>query len=397
MAYNLYTAWSTGYSTEMLPQLRDYMLDRTNVSTIGNFSVDAIQVLKSISPSAQPVTISNTSYNLLDQGLYGVRTNFDASVSSFGLYSNADSVLLRFQPSILTVWVDSYRNLSATRAVTRLMFAVINGTIEGGYVNRLPTTMAATCLNYGVGPCLGLTSLAYDIDIDLVNGRACTDTCGPGKGNLTALDTMTVQGQGEMLYPLSIWLGAIPSLMGPMVFGAQPMFWGGNLLPNSTLALPMAFSDVTSGGSSDWSQANLTNFINVTSGALATYIANAWPRGWIIMDSVLEMPRLDVARSYTLLIAPAVVLVGMTALALLSTLMHCSANISEVKLGWTSEMLINSITPEIRAVIDDVRSRGHPESALQHMRLRYGRLGDGAAGIGRPGNVRSFAEVWGVR
>lgn len=47
-AVALYSGWSTGQSQEVLPELREYILDRTNFSMIGNFSVPAIHARKKI-------------------------------------------------------------------------------------------------------------------------------------------------------------------------------------------------------------------------------------------------------------------------------------------------------------------------------------------------------------
>ena len=134
LAYAIYSDWSNQQSVEMLPDLRDYLIDRTNLSAIGNFSVNAIKAEKNIKCYGTPLNFNNVTDYYLSQGseLFTVPTHFASDAPDWGLGPNSDYVLLRFQPGILTVWVDNYWNLSTNRAVTKLIFAVVNGTIEGG-------------------------------------------------------------------------------------------------------------------------------------------------------------------------------------------------------------------------------------------------------------------------
>lgn len=390
MAYVLYSPWSYAQSDEMLPELRSYLLDRTNLSAIGNFSVNAIHVRKTIQCSGFPLQILSYNNEVLGDE-YEVATHMSDNVES---YDNPDAAVLRFQPGQTSVWVDSFRNLSNSRAVTKLVFGMLNGTIEGGVETKLTYNMSQACTeNYpGVAPCSGISALACDVEIDLVNGHASIGTATHSNATLTSVETMTFDGQSEYLWPISVYLGAVPSTMGPAIWGAQPMFSLGTRLPNSTFALPTAYSDnVSGGGTGHWTQANITNFIDVASGALGIYLAQAWPTGWAAVESILEMPRLDTHRSYWLLAPPAFVLGSVVVLAALSVVMYHSANISEVRLGWTSEILRSSETSDLKGMIHDSRARSDLHTALERTKLRYGISDDGYDGLGKKGNVRAFA------
>jgi hypothetical protein len=133
-----------------------------------------------------------------------------------------------------------------------------------------------------------------------------------------------------------------------------------------------------------WSQANLTNFINVTAGALGIMLPTAWqldPKPNVTVESVMDMPRLDRQRSFVLLAAPLISLASVGMLALLSVLMYRDAGLMETKLGTTGEIVMNTQTTEIRSAVEDIKAGVRRKSALEHMRLRYGRVADGFEGL----------------
>ena len=243
--------------------------------------------------------------------------------------------------------------------------------------------------------CTGISALACEVDINLVEALACNGKCTPNDQALTSIagdHPIGVRGQSVDISPLAISLGAISSMVGPNVYGAQPMYALLPNLPNSSYTLPSAYSDVVNAGTiPHWTQANLTDFINVTTGALAIYIAQAWPSDWIALESQMGMPRLDTSRSYALLAAPGIVLASVGLLALLSVLMHRSAGTLDVRLGSTSEILISGGTAEVEALIWRVRSGGSKKD-LEDRKMRFGVGIDGRNRLGPEGTVRPFSS-----
>ena len=229
--------------------------------------------------------------------------------------------------------------------------------------------------------CGGINALACDVDVELVMDRACNGECTTVTSEpLTSLDFTGVSGQSVDLSTLAVFLGAIPSMMGPYTYGAQPMYSVGRLQPNSSYALPIAFSDVTAPGTFyHFTQANLTNYINVTAGALAIYQAQAWPQGWTIVESTSRLARMDVRRSWALLAPPGIALIAVIFLASLSAFMHRQAGIREYRLGGTIDIFEGSES----GVLSGFLATYTPKATLAQLKLRYGKgSGESADRIG---------------
>ena len=395
LALAIYSGWSVGQGEEMLPDLREYILDRTNFSLIGNFSVPAIHARKNIHCYGHAIRITS-SPSAPDWTLYAVAT---ANRSEFGgsLLLPSGNVLLRFLPNTLTAWVDNYWNLSSTRAVTRLVFATVNGTIENGLHGQYSSNISQGCVANFYGPCSkGISALACEVDIDLVDSQVRNGHLKLSKKNsltsakpLTSLRfTRVSKGPGSK-WGLAVWLGAIPSMMGPNIWGAQPMSQTGLRLPNSSYALPAAYSDILGASTNEeWALANITNFVNVSSGALAIYIAQTFALGSTIVGSKLALQRLQTGRSFALLAPVGIALVSVFVLAILSGSMHRSARVKDVRLGWTSEILVRGGTGELKAVVDSVRAGRMEPRVLEEKRLWFGLVPeDGHPGLGTEGNV----------
>ena len=385
-AYNVYSSWSYGMSEEPHPELREYILDRLNVSPTGNFSVNAVKAHRKMNCSSVPIEIAkdisdNWETDYMSE-TYMVPTKL------------TEDVELRFQ-SQLTLWVDDYWIVSATRAVTRLMFAIINGTIENGHHNDLKANIDGLCKGY----CSGISSLACDVDIDLIASQACAGECTKTNATLSSLETIQPPGvaafspEPRYLWPISVWLGAVPTVFGTATYGAQPMFGPGSIVQNSSFVLPQSYRDWSYNDTQHWTQTNLTNFIKVTSGALGMMQPTAWQlntTGNVTVASTLAMPRLNTDRSYSLLAPPGIALASVAMLEVLSMLMYRSANVLETRLGSASEIAICTQMDDVKAVVEDIRVGLRPKTVLGQMRLRYETVADGHHGLGGEGNVRSF-------
>lgn len=118
-AVSTYNSWSNELSAEPLPDYRQYIFDRANLSNVGNFSAKAILADMSVDCFPQPINITAIESDL-----------FWVSVAQ----PSWNDVLLRIQPK-LTVWVDRAGDTSNTSAIVRVMFLAMGGTLENGYQN----------------------------------------------------------------------------------------------------------------------------------------------------------------------------------------------------------------------------------------------------------------------
>ncbi|KIW30720.1 uncharacterized protein PV07_02426 [Cladophialophora immunda] len=376
-AVSIYTSWANGLSSEPMPDQRNFIIDRANLSAVGAFSAYAIESHTTISCSAVPINITSEYSDI-----FTVKANMSAT-----------DLWIRQQPQ-LSLWVDRWRNLSDTRAVTTMMFAAINGTIEGGHKNG-PTEVMLE-----LGYIEGVSSLACDIDVELKDSVVCTwkdqSKCPPPSMTLSKLETLGQPCSGC----ISVWLAAAVEVYGVSIYGTQPMFYPtftdpGVLAPaqlgNLTATLPVAWTSVsTSPTSYAWPQKVLRNFVEVGSGAIAMTIMRHFPNESGILESQLPMLRLQARRSWLLFLPPALVLVSVLLVAALSGVMHADANLAHVRLGTTSEIVLNSQTEDIKSVVNDARKSATTRDALSRLRVRYGIVAEGGAGLARRDHVTSF-------
>lgn len=222
-AYNLYSAWSNGQSSEPLHNLRDFILDRNNFSSIGNFSVRAVEARKKINCSAYPIEIIGDLH--VDD-----RDDFNKWYVVAPSSPSMRNVQLRAQTQ-LTLWVDRIHRISDSRANTRVVFAALGGEIEGGYRNmlngRLKQFCFDECWNNGTLCCSSISSLACDIDIELFDSLACNGNCSNGNPTLTSMVTLsTPNGSAFDSRPKHPWqvaayMAAAPTRFGLAIYGRQ--------------------------------------------------------------------------------------------------------------------------------------------------------------------------------
>jgi len=386
VALALYAGWSGGQVGEALPDLREYLIDRQNLSSIGNFTVRALHAKKMVDCYPEDLNIA---------------TKPDGKYATFTVNGNlGDEVLLRFLPNQLTVWVDNIREVTDTKAVTKLMFAITNGTIENGANNQMSDLTNSICMDggqdgpYGGLPCAGISSIACDISIDLLESEACNGECHATSSK--ALSDLNNTYVGDLSrVAMSAYLGAIPTMLGEYIYGAQPCYsFGSAFMSNSTTTLPAPFTDVwvPPGGLDHWTLAKLTDFVNVSSGALAIAAMGPtnWPRGETPVDSMLHMPRMTPERSYSLLAPPAIALLCLLAVVILSSSVHRSADVTGVRLGSTSEILIHCADADVKSLVDSIRA-GHTKAEVLEQKLFwFGQLRDGRPGLGP--SVRTFID-----
>ncbi|OAL35313.1 hypothetical protein AYO20_05364 [Fonsecaea nubica] len=376
-AVSIYTSWANGLSSEPMPEQRNFIIDRANLSAVGAFSAHAIEKHTTISCSATPINITSEYADM-----FTVQVNMSAT-----------DLWIRQQP-LLSLWVDRWKNLSDARAVTTMVFAAINGTIEGGHKNGPSEVMLE------LGYTEGVSSLACDIDVELKDSVVCTmkdpSKCPPPSMTLSKLESLGQPCSGC----IPVWLAAAVEVYGVSIYGTQPMFYptfanpgvlAGTQLGNLSATLPVAWTSVSTAPTSyTWPQEILRNFIEVGSGALAITIMRHFPNESGILESRLPMLRIDARRSWLLLVPPALVLLSVVLVAALSGAMHSEANLPNVHLGTTSEIILNSQTEDIKSVVSEARKTSTTRATLSRLRVRYGVVAGGGAGLARRGGVSAF-------
>ncbi|KAF2103777.1 hypothetical protein NA57DRAFT_69987 [Rhizodiscina lignyota] len=303
--FAFYTAWAKALDNEPLPDMREFIVDRYNLSSLEGFTVSALKAQKSIICSARPLTISQSQ-----QGILEVAAE----------HSNT-SVLIRTDPR-LSCWIDSTYLVSPMASITTLMFTATNGYIEGGEVANF-SDFNITDSN--------ITSLQCDVMTELLQARY---TYGSGGPKVTKLSANATVG-----YPASIstWMGGAVTTFGVKIYDARPMFGVGlseNRLDSTILPQTYATVYVPGGhgwGINSWSQSALKNFVNVTSGAVAIAMSKQKNKGRVIVHSNFSTPKLNTAKSFLLLLPTALILSIIASLCMINIWSHKVTRIQQIR------------------------------------------------------------------
>lgn len=408
-AAQFYTSWAMNTSIEPLPDLRDFIIERRMLSKIGNATINAVRATRNINCSAYEINITQdvTWTTRLGDVHFKVATHIPDEGDStqddyYALNNDYDQdgfrdINIRIEP-YLSVWVDQYYNTSLIGAVTRLVFAAVNGTIEGGF--HTPPTSNMNFLagqGYVAYPYSGIDSLACDVAVEFEEAQACIGTCDHGT-NVTLMDFSTLSSPlsqrwspgPRVLWDLAVWFAAVPTTFGISVFGAQPMYGMGDF-PDASIILPVAQASTSKVVASYWTQANLTHFIDVAAGAFGITLTDSFPMnvtGNATVVSTLGTPRLNTNNAWLMLIPICYSVGTVLLLGLLSYFSHRAANVHNVRVGRVGDIVVSAQTEGIRSVVDQIRSGMMPLAAIDDVRLRYGIVPDGHDGLGGKGEVR---------
>ena len=379
----VYESLALGYSSEDMAEYRDFLVDRANLTDIGNITIAAAKVNKDVSCSGFEMKI--------DDGKL-----FDSVDWQFSVHTRMnDSVSVRMQPA-MGIWVDDKGNYNGTSAWVSMVFANVNGSIEGG----IQTSPSKKMMKHNIG---GISALACSITVDMVDDQFCVGECRQDQlATLSTLDTLDPPGSKPHADVLNVsqiatWLAVAPSTYGVSIHGAQHMWTKSSRLPfNDTLHLPRAYTSRSSNtAAADWSLEEILNFIDIGIGALAMNIptsATISETRNVTVTSTLAMPRLQTKRSYLLLLPPILVLFSVFLLAAISARMHVREDIPNVRLGSVDEIIIAGQTDRMRDLVNDVHSNRIDRSDFGQQRLRYGRFSDGTVGFGMKREVTGFRD-----
>lgn len=252
---NLYASWSKGLSQEPLPELRDFFMDRDKLQERGDMSAGGMKILKEISCTGRSLVIDTKPKS--DNSTLRIKTSFQSADKD----TDVDGlVTIRMQPK-LTLWVDKVDHVSNTNVISTIIFASVNGEIEGGIKTLSTADMLSR--NYTNG----ISSIQCVVDVKLIDS---TFSIGKGSSSLSTVSRLKnfglVGSNLEELKPrAAAWFGLVAVTNGISVNGAQPMF------NNVNNGLPTMFtSDAKPTETQNrWTIDQLKEFIKVSSGALA--------------------------------------------------------------------------------------------------------------------------------
>ncbi len=353
-AASLYASWSWGLSEEPLPEIRDFIAYRENMTMLGNFSINGVKAVKDIDCTGRAVSVLDVSSW---PPVFTVDSNFSGPVT------------LRQEPR-MAVWVDGIKYMNSTRTISTLVFAAINGTIEGG--TWTDTTKSLKTANF-----VGISAVQCAVDVTLIDTQMDVGVGGPENpaANISTLATITGptpspglnRSEYGTLGDVAAWLGVVVTSFGDNIYGAQPLFQNEG---NGTL--PRTFTTITVDTSTQhWALADIENFISIGSGALASSITQEDNPYKETITSSLYQNKLVSSRGYLLFIPVGAIVLANFALALSLVCLYRKANIKVMRRATTSEMICSASNQSIWDGVREKHGIGESCSDLESMRVKY--------------------------
>jgi uncharacterized membrane protein YgcG len=378
-----YNAWAADPSSEPMPAHRDWYIDREALSERGDLTAKAVRFQTSVScrpHSVQQLTDDNMWWNAFLTNM--TRTNNNSTQS--GEKNSSAEVWVRPQPQ-LTIWADDFEFVSERRTKATLVFAALNGTIEGGSVTPLK-----------LGELTSASSIACDVEVEAVDDILSVGADLPAESDTTNLptlsstDTLTLNPATPpqtRLNELLLWFTVAPLLASTSVDGTQPMFTN-----SSTTGLPFAHTITASPephpNSNTWTIPGLERFIRLSIGALAQAtttspsLETTPPPVTITLTTTPALKALSRPRTLLLLLPPLLTLTLALALALYTCRLHARHAIPVLRQVDLGELLRSAQTRWMRDVAG-------PDAARLYLPCEMGAV---AVGYGVDGGVGGFVD-----
>ncbi|KAK0721312.1 hypothetical protein B0T21DRAFT_395515 [Apiosordaria backusii] len=282
-ALSAYTNYADDPSAERLPNFRNWLIDRSTLSSRGSFSAKAIHLNINISCQGRP--LKQLQKNNLWWNAFKTTTNLSTT-----RHTPSGEIWFRPQPH-LTVFLDDVEFPSHNSINTTIIFAALNGTITGGVTTPLR-----------LGDIKTVSAISCEV---ILSATDAILTVGPHPPHIATNEEIPVLSSLSHLHNLTStlkWLTASPVLVGVSIGGSQPLF------TNSTLThLPISPESGTD-GSNNWTVPGLENFITLSIGAFATSLfptSSSPSQQQQELISILQTKKLSTGRAYLLLILPA--------------------------------------------------------------------------------------------
>ncbi|KXX78238.1 hypothetical protein MMYC01_206477 [Madurella mycetomatis] len=387
-----YDAWATDPSSEPMPTYRDWYIDREALSARGGFIARAVRFQTSVSCSPhrlQQVNRDNAWWNAF-------LTNMTRTSNSTGAGERNSSAEVWVRPQAqLTLWANDFDFVSDRRTRTTLVFAALNGTIEGSE----PAPLI-------LGSLTSASAIACDVEIGVsddvlsvgVDGPASAENNDPDLPVLSSTSNLSLSpaaSRETRINELLLWFTVSPLLASTSVDGTQPMFANSSSTHRPVALTTSAPLSADSAASNSWTIPGLEEFIRLSIGALAqatsTSSTNANPspeNQSIILRSTALTRKLSPARSYLLVILPVISLALLLAAAAYSTDLHTQLSIPVMRLAGLGELLKSVQTAWLREQAGTDAAKTYLPHELGGVRIRYGVDADGLAGLG-PGEPAS--------
>ncbi|AEO59756.1 hypothetical protein MYCTH_2308276 [Thermothelomyces thermophilus ATCC 42464] len=386
-----YNTWATEPSSEPMPEYRDWYIDRAALDKRGDFTATAVRFQTSIScrpRQVEQLNKDNVWWNAFRTNLTHARKPPQNQTEDVEQEDASTEVWVSPQAQ-LTLWADSYEFVSDRRTRSTLVFAALNGTIEGGSITPIILGNLTTAF-----------SVACDVEIEAVDdvlsvgnppissSSSSSDTAAARLPVLSSTETLALSpdvSPQTRLNELLLWFAVAPLLTGISVDGTQPMFAN-----SSATGLPLAHTTSSalpgSAGSNHWTIPGLEAFIRLSIGALAqatTATANGAASGVTVLTTSKQTRKLERARALLLVIPPGAAVLAAAAAGVFGAALHARLRVPVMRLAGSDlgEVLKSSQTAGLREVAGTDAAKPYLPHELGAVRVRYGVDPAGVAGF----------------
>ncbi|KAL2168030.1 hypothetical protein VTG60DRAFT_506 [Thermothelomyces hinnuleus] len=386
-----YNTWAAEPSSEPMPEYRDWYVDRAALDERGDFTARAVRFQTSIScrpRQVEQLNKDNLWWNAFRTNL--TRAGKPPQTQTEEVEQEDGSTEVWVSPQAqLTLWADNYEFVSDRRTRSTLVFAALNGTIEGGSIT--PIILGNLTMAF---------SVACDVEIEAVDdilsvGNPPTSSSSSSSATaaslpvLSSTETLALSPDASprtRLNELLLWFAVAPLLTGISVDGTQPMFAN-----SSATGLPLAHTIPSappgSPGSNNWTIPGLEAFIRLSIGALAqattATTTNTAASGMTVLTTSKQTRKLDRARALLLVIPPGAAVLAAAAAGVFGAVLHARLRVPVMRLAGSDlgEVLKSSQTAGLREVAGADAAKPYLPHELGAVRVRYGVDPAGVAGL----------------
>ena len=371
-----YSSWAMDPESEPMPEYRDWYIDRKTLGEKGSFIAEAVKLNTSI--SCRPHRLQQVNVDNAGHGAF--RTNMTQTNRS-----TTAEVWARPQAQ-LTTWVDHFDFVSNRRTRATLVFAALNGTIEGGNSTRI-----------GMGTLRNASSVACEVDIEAADSILSVGLPAPSDTDdlpvLSSTEALTVSAAASpqtRLNELLLWFATAPLMAGTSADGwTQPMF-----LNSTATGRAQAYPGNAAETSNNWTTAGLEEFIRLSIGALAQATSTTRPSSnsttsaaqqqqqqqqQLLLTTSTPTRKLQPWRAHLLALPPSLSAAALLAVAVLAARLHARLGIPVMRQAGVGELLKSAQTAWLREQAGVDAAKTYLPHGLGALAVRYA-VDDGAGG-----------------
>ena len=371
----LYTSWQGNFATEPLPEYRNWFIDRRLMARRGDFTIKTVRIQQDIecrgwaaTPNDKWVTLGRDFFLTFNTSM---PTRKDASGRPVDALWQHDKVVEVRDVRKLAVWVHNYTFNHANKTTATLVFAALEGGIEGGITTKNMPDHARMA---------NVTSIACDVVVEMMED---TLTVGDAPGPAISINPMTnifVVGQGRppnkkyvgKMNEVALWFAVAPVANGAYVYGTQPMY------SYTENWIPERYTSTDEGANSAWTIDYIKNFIRVSTGASMLGEVDKWAYvndpehpSKAQFPSYFPIVKMDPGKPILLTILPLIILVCGSILIIWNVKMHRNMAIPIMRKATLGEIIKSSQTSDVMgpAILD--QQNATKPSGLDKLEVRF--------------------------